>query len=344
MKKRYYCTYFDKTYLVRGVSLITSLAAHEDRDITIFVVCLDELTRVILGRLGFKQVILIPLHEIEQGDGDLLAAKQNRSLVEYYWTLTPTIIQRILERYPEIDLLTYLDADLFFFSAPTPIFDELGDGSVLIHEHRFPAGLEFMAVHGKYNVGLLCFRRDERALRVLHWWRERCNEWCYARVEEGKYGDQLYLDDWTERFEGVRVLQHAGAGLAPWNQIQYAYGLDKDGQLLVDGLSIVFYHFHAFDFFAPEVIVPAKHGYVLAREVLLACYFPYVLHLTAVIKLVRTILPSFDFGLCTNGVLKDTHAFLIRKEYAPLIANVVGTSTTIDLDEHWICYCSNQVA
>jgi len=108
---------------------------------------------VILARLGFRNVVLIPLHEIEQGDDDLLAAKRNRSLVEYYWTLTPTIILRIIKRYPEIDILTYLDADLFFFSAPDPIFDELADGSVLIHEHRFPPSLEPLAIHGKYNVG-----------------------------------------------------------------------------------------------------------------------------------------------------------------------------------------------
>jgi len=261
--KRFYCTYFDKAYLVRGIALITSLTAHENRDFTIYVVCLDEITRVILARLGFRNVVLIPLHEIEQGDDDLLAAKRNRSLVEYYWTLTPTIILRIIERYPEIDILTYLDADLFFFSAPDPIFDELADGSVLIHEHRFPPSLEPLAIHGKYNVGLLCFRRDKRALKVLYWWRDRCNEWCYSYVEDGKYGDQLYLNDWTERFEGVGVLKHVGAGLAPWNQIQYHYTLKGEAGLLIEGLPLVFYHFHAFDFFSPDVIVPASMAMLL---------------------------------------------------------------------------------
>lgn len=341
--KRFYCTYFDKTYLVRGVSLITSLTAHENGDVTIFVVCLDEITRVLLARLGLRNVVLIPLHAIEQGDDGLLAAKRSRSLVEYYWTLTPTIILRIIELYPEIDLLTYLDADLFFFSAPDPIFDELADGSVLIHEHRFPVELQHLAIHGKYNVGLLCFRRDERAMKVLTWWRDRCNEWCYARVEGGKYGDQLYLDDWTGRFEGVRVLQHVGAGLAPWNQIQYAY-TQKEGRLFVDGLPVVFYHFHAFDFFAPGVIVPAKHGYVLAREVVRFCYLPYVQYLTTVIELVCRILPGFDFGLSSSGVLKDDHAFLIRREHVPLVANLVPDSEIIDLDKDWVCFCSNQVA
>lgn len=341
--KHYYCTYFDKTYLVRGVSQITSLIAHEKNECVIFVVCLDEITRLILARMGLRNVVLIPLHLIEQNDETLLAAKQNRSLVEYYWTLTPTVILRIMELYPEIDLLTYLDADLFFFSAPDPIFDELADGSVLIHEHRFPPSLEQLAIHGKYNVGLLCFRRDEQALKVLYWWRDRCNEWCYSRVEDGKYGDQLYLNDWTERFEGVRVLKHVGAGLAPWNQIQYNYTYANDGSLRVEGLPVVFYHFHSFDFFSPEVIVPAKYGYAISRTVVKSCYFPYLLHLLTAINLTRGILPGFNFGLHTDGILQDGIAFLIRREHLYLVEHLLSGSEIISLDDQWTCCCAAQV-
>ena len=57
--KRYYCTYFDKNYLVRGLGLIESLNRHEKKDFQISVVCLDELTRTILNKLNLPNFSLI---------------------------------------------------------------------------------------------------------------------------------------------------------------------------------------------------------------------------------------------------------------------------------------------
>lgn len=316
---------------------------HETKDVTIFVVCLDELTRTILKKLDLKNVVLIPLHEIERGDEELLAAKRNRALVEYYWTLTPTVILRIIERYPHIDLLTYSDADLFFFSAPDPIFDELGDDSVLIHEHRFSPGLEQLAEHGIYNVGLLCFKNDVRGLEVLRWWRAKCNEWCYARVEDGKFGDQLYLNDWTERFQGIHVLKHIGAGVAPWNQIQYRFATDPSGSVSVDGMPVVFYHFHAFDFFSPDVIVLAKHGYTLTNDVVHYCYFPYILNISKMVDLILRLSPDFNFGLYVNGILSDNHAYVIKKQYIHVVNSLGISGDNFELDNMWTCYCASQI-
>jgi hypothetical protein len=140
-------------------------------------------------------------------------------------------------------VLTYLDADLFFFSDPSPIYQELDEASVLIVGHRFPPHLKYLEDHGIYNVGLLSFRRDGVGPQCLHWWRNRCLEWCYDRVEDGRFADQKYLDDWPTRFPRVVVLQHKGAGLAPWNVSNHALRLEN-GQVLVDTQPLVFFHFH----------------------------------------------------------------------------------------------------
>ena len=72
--------------------------------------------------------------------------------------------------------MIYSDADCAFFSNPQPVFDEIGDASVMIHEHRFQQCMyrhEDPNNYGKYNVGLMLFRRDDIGLDVLKWWTER---------------------------------------------------------------------------------------------------------------------------------------------------------------------------
>jgi len=103
--KRYYCTYFDRNYLVKAMALIESLAKNEKKPFELFVVCLDELTRILLKRLNYPFVHLIPLHDIEYKDQELIQARENRLLIEYYWILTPSIIYKILERNPHIPII-----------------------------------------------------------------------------------------------------------------------------------------------------------------------------------------------------------------------------------------------
>jgi hypothetical protein len=60
---------------------------------------------------------------------------------------------------------------------------------------------------------------------VRKWWEDRCLEWCYARVEDGKFGDQKYLDEWPIRFEKeVHILENKELVLGPWNAQRFPYG------------------------------------------------------------------------------------------------------------------------
>lgn len=342
---RYYCTYFDKGYLVRAVALHESLMRHERNPFILFAVCLDELTRILIERLQLKGVVAVPLHEIESGDEALRQARLNRSLVEYYWTLTPTVILHLLDRYPQVDTITYLDADLYFFSSPEPIFEEFAGHSVMIHEHRFHETFKPAAKYGRFNVGLLCFRRDHSALTALRWWRERCNEWCYARLEEGKFGDQLYLEDWPERFNGVRILEHVGAGVAPWNNMQYSYGIDSEGKVVVNTLPLVFYHFHALYFSHPRYVVLSK---LLAHKFTLSmvryCYLPYVRALHRAVERVWALHPDFGFGL--YGSFMFLHTAIIRRAEEISFTMPEGASVVpelIPLDDEYSLFATDQL-
>ncbi|MEP6937660.1 MAG: glycosyl transferase [Chthoniobacterales bacterium] len=292
--KRFYCTYFDRNYLVRGLALVRSLREHTQGDWELFVICMDDDSRRLLERFALPNITAVSIEQIERDDPELAAAKSDRTRVEYLWTTTPAIILWLMEKHAEIELLAYLDADLFFFSSPEPIFDELGDNSVLIHEHRYTPELKDMEANGKYNVGLLCFRNDERGNRALRWWRERCIESCHLDVKNGKCGDQMYLNDWPERFSRVHVLENRGAGVAPWNVDQFVLNKIK-GRVLVEDVELIFYHFHSLRIVGPEEFRLAYRFYI-RPDVAELIYRPYTEALSTAMRDLQRIEPDFQFN------------------------------------------------
>ena len=238
----YFCTYFDSHYLPRALALYHSLREHCPA-FHLWMLCMDRVSYEVLNQLGLPNIKLIALEDFERGDEELLKAKHNRTLIEYYFTCTSSLLLFILNNYPDVDVITYLDADLFFFADPAPVYDEVADHSVAIIEHRFPPDLRYLEQTGIYNVGWLSFRHDEEALACLSWWRTRCLEWCYERCEDGRFADQKYLDTWPSLFQGVVVVRHKGANLAPWNLANYDIHIHGN-QVYVDEQPLVFFHFH----------------------------------------------------------------------------------------------------
>lgn len=309
-----YATYFDVNYLVKGVAMIRSLLA-SDPGSSVRVVCLDDDTFRLLARLDIPGLIPVRLAVLEAGDEALAAARANRSRVEYYWTLTPTVLLRFLKDMEKGESLTYVDADMLFFSSAEAVFDEMEGKSVLIHGHNFPPRYASFAVNGLYNVGLVSFRNDGEGLRVLNWWRERCNEWCYDRCEDGKMGDQKYLESFPSLTTRLAVAQNPGIGVAPWNYT--GYSLDGQGEApRVNGTPTVFFHYHSAAYIAPGCLAPCTDlHYPCTRDMLRLFAVPYLEALDAALAEVRKIRPDFRAGFKTSGLTTDM-CVIVRNDMA----------------------------
>lgn len=273
---RYFCTYFDCHYLVRALALYESLKRHCP-DFKIWMLCMDEESYATLVKLKLPEVSLLTLSDLERDDPPLRQAKTNRSLLEYYFTCTPSLPLFILRLEPTVDLITYLDADLFFFSTIEPLFEEMQAKSIAIIAHRFSDAFRKWEWNGIYNVGWVTFRRDDNALSCLRWWREQCIEWCYDRIEDNRFADQKYLDDWPTRFQNVIVLQHKGANLAPWNVGNYKLSV-RDRTIFVDDQPLIFFHFHGFKQLAGWIYDTqlAKYKVVPSKIVIRNIFAPYL--------------------------------------------------------------------
>lgn len=238
----HFCTYFDSNFLATGLTLYRSLE-EQCPEFRLWVLCLDDKCHEVLSNVDFKHIVAVPLCDLEVADPALAGARANRTLIEYYFTCTAAFTLFLLDRNPEIELISYVDADLYFFADPAPIYEEMRGHSVGIIEHRFPESMKKLERYGIYNVGWVSFRRDEPGLACLGLWREQCIEWCYDRLEGDRFADQKYLDPWPGRFSGVRVIQHPGANLAPWNVARFKVH-SSEGKVLVDNEILLFFHFH----------------------------------------------------------------------------------------------------
>ena len=287
------CTLFDSNYSSRGLTLYRSLE-RVCHDFHLYIFAFDDRSYSVLQKLDLQYATIISLKEFE--DAELLRVKPTRSRAEYCWTSTSSTILYILEKY-RVGMCTYLDADMMFFESPEVLFDEMGNDSVMITEHRYSPRYNKEALSGKYCVQFVSFKNDERGLAVLRWWRDRCIEWCYARFEDGKFGDQKYLDDWTTRFNGVHELQHLGGGMAAWNVQQYDV-FEKNGRLFGrekkngQEFPVIFYHFHYLRFLDHDRIELGRR--LLSDEVLRLLYGPYLIELEKAKTEIASIDPSFD--------------------------------------------------
>lgn len=271
-----FCTYFDHRYLSRGLTMFDSLQRHCPQA-RLWVLCLSDECHATLERLHLPGLTAIRLSDFERQDPQLLAAKQNRSAIEYYFTCTPSLPLYVFRSEPDLGSITYVDADLYFLGSPAPVFAEIGAASIAITPHRFAPHQKWMEQNGTFNVGWLTFRRDDNGMACLQWWRERCLEWCHDYIDGDRFADQKYLDRFPQLFQGVRIIEHKGANLAAWNIGNYRI-TERGGTLWVDELPIIFYHYHGLKQIAPGVVDPAlaHYGVQLSPLMKSRLFLPYI--------------------------------------------------------------------
>jgi len=238
--------------MARGLVLLRSLAKHSADRFCLWVLTLSDECERLMNELKLNGVIIIPLSRLEAAYPALLVARQNRTRVEYYFTCTPSLPLYVLDSDSSVSEITYLDSDMCFFGDPCEIFDEIAAASVAITPHRFSPWLVKSEKYGLFNVGWLTFRRDKEGLDCLGLWQRQCLDWCYDRLEDGKYGDQKYLDAWPYLYPNLRVINHPGVNAAIWNIGTAHWGMEGD-MFLINSKKLVLFHFHGVKALTPKL-------------------------------------------------------------------------------------------
>jgi hypothetical protein len=277
VKNYNFCTLFDSGYLAKGLALYSSLERYCD-SFHLYIFAFDKKCENYLQSHKLTNATIIGLKQFE--DNELLKIKSGRSFGEYCWTCASSTILFCLEKY-KIDSCTYLDADLFFFSSPNIIFEEIGDSSIAFTKHNYYHLYDQSATSGTYCVQFMYFRNDGNGVNALKWWRNKCIDWCYNYLEDGKFGDQGYLNELTAKFENVHIIKNQGAGMAPWNILNYKvcdqfanqYEIKKTNEKF----TLVFFHFHFLKYRIESNHIYVNPGKVLfTQKILQKIYISYI--------------------------------------------------------------------
>jgi hypothetical protein len=270
----HYVTLFDRVFLPQGLALHASLQRH-CQPYQLWILCIDHDTYQVLTRLSLSNVKLLWLENVITEE--LLLVKPSRSQQEWCWTLTPFTPGFVFDADATVQRVTYLDADIWFCQSPRRIFNEFEKSgkNVLITEHCYAAEFDQARTSGKFCVQFVTFDRTGGE-RVRQWWGKRCIEWCHARFEDNKFGDQKYLDDWPERFPNeVHVLEDRRLALGPWN-------ISTQGDA-----NPVFYHFQGLRMNRRKVFFSSD--YYFPPTIVENFYKPYVAELRSSVASLKSV-------------------------------------------------------
>jgi len=239
--RHFYTAVFSKEYAYKGIILYNSLLKW-DKDFVFFMVCLDDVVKTLLKKMKLKNVTLISINDVEAADSDLKIVKQHRNDKEYAWTVKASIMLFIFNDFRETDHIVWLDGDSQFLSETEPIFAEWGSNSILLTEERWSNYDQYLTdVYGRYNLGFIGFKKDINGMECLNWYRDRIIEWCFDKHEDGLWADQIYANDWQERFNGVKVSTNIGINLNPYICRNRKITEENDG-LYINGHKIISFH------------------------------------------------------------------------------------------------------
>jgi hypothetical protein len=317
----HFVTLFNSLFLPQGLALHISMQRHI-KTYVLWVLCVDDEVYRILDQLKMPNMRLLKLSELETKD--LIKVKNDRSIGEYCWTLTPFAPRFVFEADKSVKRVTYLDADLWFRKNPIDIFKEFraSDKQVLITDHGYAPEYDQSAKSGRYCVQFMTFNR-EGCEDVRKWWEEQCIMWCYARYEDNKFGDQKYLEKFVDLFSNdVHILEDKGLALAPWNATRFPY------------YPSIFYHFQSFRIRGSRAQL-VKY-YRIPSVVYSQIYQPYLEDIANALDIIKKV-KVIDFMQCENFSITEFIKSLMLIFARLYRDNRISTWKTIKKNENEPC-------
>jgi hypothetical protein len=152
----------------------------------------------------------------------------------------------------QVEHITYIDSDIYFYEDIQLFYDELDNKSVGIIRHRH-IPINASTPDGKYNVGVVYFKKDKIGSFCLDWWKDAVFHKKYPNLSTCY--DQKYLEGFLMMFteNEICVVDKTISHGAPWHNTFYDWSeYEQNKTVTWEGQKhkYVFHHFSrlTFDF------------------------------------------------------------------------------------------------
>lgn len=237
------CTITTADHLYKTLALYDSLRRVQP-DIFLHVLCIDALTE----KFPEGNVAVYGPNDLKGlPSAATIISKYSSSKDKLRWSLKPVFLHYLLEQ--KADKAIYVDNDIYFFSDPAFLFDQLNEYDFLLTPHHYPRDpsrdqnwLEANFRVGLYNAGFIAV--NKKAIRDLDWWAACCAYRCEKNALRGTFDDQKYLDLIPVMNERAHIVRHKGCNVAEWNKAVISRTA-RDGHIYLDEkYPLVFIHFN----------------------------------------------------------------------------------------------------
>ena len=175
-------------------------------------------------------------------------------IMEFNTAVKPFMFRWIFDN-TDLDSIIYLDPDIHVYSR----FDRLetmlnDDASVVLTPHitepledgKSPSDYNMLQA-GVFNLWFIAARRCSESLDFMNWWGRRLITQCVNDLQANLFVDQKWCDLAPCLLGNIKILRDVGYNVAYWNLVQREISKVENGQWLVNGVPLSFFHFSGVD-------------------------------------------------------------------------------------------------
>jgi len=280
----------------------------------------------------FSGDVFTPVMLGEIGLADVRAEAMKYDILELNTNVKPSFMKHLLARFG-LDVLVYLDPDIFVYAPLTPVFAALERGAAVVltphmtmpvFDGKIP-GEQEMLYNGTYNLGFVGVGKGPESQRLLDWWERRCLDLGYSEGRTGLFVDQKWMNLAPGLFENVAILRDAGLNMAYWNLHERGLVETSDGYMVQNGaggdVPLRFFHFSGVVVGDPGMLSKNTDRFTLADRPDLRMLFDAYKAVVLANKLPAVEALNYGYGAFTDGT---TVTRLARRIYAKHAARWAG--------------------